>query len=210
MIHWHWVITSVSCTDQDVVRRKNYHEYKKGFTVTKSSWWWIILEKAHSNIWVSFKQLQLNQDDKRILANGQWLNDKHISMAQSLIQNQFPKLNGLMSSLLQLNKPVPNSTNALQVINTGRSHWVLISTINCLQGEVRLYDPLYTSLSKNRYCEKCTRDTQDSELKSFKSKWNLWNLLESSMNLQILKSLRNPLISKSRTPRTRNWWHKEI
>ena len=103
--------------------------------------------KRHSNIWVSFKQLQLNQDDKRILANGQWLNDKHISMAQSLIQNQFPKLNGLMSSLLQLNKPLPNSTNALQVINTGRSHWVLISTINCLQGEVRLYNPLYTSLS---------------------------------------------------------------
>ena len=29
----------------------------------------------------------------------------------------------------------------------GRSHWVLISTINCLQGEVRLYDPLHTSLS---------------------------------------------------------------
>ena len=101
----------------------------------------------HSNVWVSFKQLQLNQDDKRILANGQWLNDKHISMAQNLIQNQFPKLNGLMSSLLQLSKPLPNSTNALQVINTGRSHWVLISTIDCLQGEVRLYDPLYTSLS---------------------------------------------------------------
>ena len=123
--------------------------------------------KRHSNVWVSFKQLQLNQDDKRILANG---NDKHISMAQNVIQNQFRKLNGLMSSLLQLSKPLPNSTNTLQVINTGRSHWVLISTINCLQGEVRLYDPLYTSLSKNRYCEKCTRDTQDSELKSFKSK----------------------------------------
>ena len=103
--------------------------------------------KRHSNVWVSFKQLQLNQDDKRILANGQWLNDKHISMAQNLIQNQFPKLNGLMSSLLQLSKPLPNSINALQVINTGRSHWVLISTIDCLQGEVRLYDPLYTSLS---------------------------------------------------------------
>ena len=72
--------------------------------------------KSHSNVWVNFKQLQLNQDDKSVLTNGQWLND-----------NQFPKLNSLMSSLLQLSKLLPNSTNALQVINTGRSHWALIS-----------------------------------------------------------------------------------
>ena len=106
-------------------------------------------KSKHSNVWVSFKKLQLNQDDKRILANNQQLNDKHISMAQNLIQNQFPKLKGLMSSLLQLSKPFPNSTDALQVINTGRSHWVLISTVDCLQGDVRLYDPLYSSLSND-------------------------------------------------------------
>ena len=51
-------------------------------------------KKQLSNVWVSFENLQLTHEDKRIVTNDQWLNDKHMSLAQNLIKNQFPKVNG--------------------------------------------------------------------------------------------------------------------
>ena len=85
-------------------------------------------KKQLSNVWVSFENLQLTHEDKRIVTNDQWLNDKHMLLAQNLIKNQFPKVNGLMCTLLQLSKPLVNSNYAIQIMPfklclTNNQHW---------------------------------------------------------------------------------------
>ncbi len=81
----------------------------------------IDISQKQSNVWMSFKKLHLSQEDRRIIAKGQWLNDKHMAMAMRLIKTQFPELNGFMATVYQSSRPLSNTNNALQVIHTDRS-----------------------------------------------------------------------------------------
>ena len=61
-------------------------------------------EKDHDVTWVTIRDIKLTQADKRVILGGEKLMDQHINSAQRLIHAQFPKLNGLVLSLLQ-NQP---------------------------------------------------------------------------------------------------------
>ena len=37
----------------------------------------------------------------------------------------------------------------VQILHTGRSHWVCVSSINCLPGIVNLYDSLFNDIIEN-------------------------------------------------------------
>ena len=65
----------------------------------------------------------LSCTDKEAIMKGNELNDLHIDMAQ----------------------------NAIQIIHVQGNHWIKISTINCEEGEVGVYDSLYNSIDKNTH-----------------------------------------------------------
>ena len=65
----------------------------------------------------------LSCTDKEAIMKGHELNDLHIDMAQ----------------------------NAIQIIHVQGNHWITISTINCEEGEVGVYDSLYNSIDKNTH-----------------------------------------------------------
>ena len=101
-------------------------------------------ENGKTKSWTSFKKFHLLNNDKRLLTNGKWLNDSHMCMAMIMIKNQFPQFNGMMSTHLQMSKPLPN---ALQILHVDNCHWCLFSTVDCIPGELRIYDSSYTHLS---------------------------------------------------------------
>ena len=59
------------------------------------------LDHSLSKLWVKYNRNVLKYSDKDIVQNGSLLTDKHIGLAQSLIMEQFPKIGGLCSTLLQ-------------------------------------------------------------------------------------------------------------
>ena len=88
----------------------------------------------------------LTNDDRRILATGQKLTDQHINYAQTLLRLQFPNVNGLQSTLYQSRSKGFKANSTLQVIHSRGNHWVVASTIQCVPGEVKVFDSVYTSL----------------------------------------------------------------
>lgn len=51
--------------------------------------------------WLKLGKAVLNQSDKKLLQNGERLNDHHINYAQAMLKKQFPGLEGLQLTLLQ-------------------------------------------------------------------------------------------------------------
>ena len=79
---------------------------------------------------------------------GQELSDVDINFAQHLLKVQYPKLNGLRSTLLQDKKAThtENSiSNNIQIIYCqGRHHWITMTTVNCKAGEVKVFDSAFS------------------------------------------------------------------
>ena len=76
---------------------------------------------------------RLDVETESIL-NGEKLTDLHVHLAQQLLEQQFPHLNGLQPTVLQtkksldVRKPLPYQ---LQVIHSRGDHWILASNIGC-------------------------------------------------------------------------------
>ena len=88
----------------------------------------------------------LSLNDKEILQKGDELSDKHIQFAQKLIKEQFPKINGLCSTLLQ-DRYYSFPQNSVQIIHcVQRHHWIAASNIGCLCNSVNVYDSLFSDL----------------------------------------------------------------
>ena len=70
-------------------------------------------------VWLSVNKVRLLDEDRRIIATGEELNERHINTAQSLLKKQFSNIQGLMSTLL-LSKRLGRSIvfNCLQIIHT--------------------------------------------------------------------------------------------
>lgn len=81
---------------------------------------------------------------------GQELTDLEINFAQRLLREQFHHINGLQSTLLQeKNVKGISSKNRLQIIFCKeRKHWVVATNINCIHGEVKVYDSLFQHLDQ--------------------------------------------------------------
>ena len=91
-------------------------------------------------------------DVERIIM-GHELSDLEINLAQQLLKQQFTKLNGLQSTLLQQKVPVLGPMEGLQnkvqlIFCKERKHWVVATTINCDKNEVVVYDSLFAFLDK--------------------------------------------------------------
>ena len=103
---------------------------------------------ANAHIPKDVKPLQpwvvgLSQDDQSRVTGGEWLNDKLITAFQKLLKQQFPHLSGLQDvSLGQTLSFEIEAAEFVQVLHTGRSHWVTVSTIGCAPGEVDIFDSL--------------------------------------------------------------------
>ena len=55
---------------------------------------------------------------------------------------QFPLLKGLRSTLIQYHLGCWTN-NYLQIVHCRSSHWIVVSSIGCQHGEVKVYDSLY-------------------------------------------------------------------
>ena len=84
------------------------------------------------------------------IISGEKLSDLHINFAQSLLKLQFPWVNGLQNTLLQSkNNPDKPLQDQLQVIHCcTRDHWIVASTVNCKDGEVNIYDYVYSTVDE--------------------------------------------------------------
>ncbi len=97
-------------------------------------------------MWIS--KLDLKKVDKEILQSDTgWLNDSIIDAAQILLKSVCPG-NGFqpisVSSALVCDV---QRAEFIQILNTGTSHWVTISTIGTDHPTVNIYDSLYSSAS---------------------------------------------------------------
>ena len=94
----------------------------------------------------------IDQDvDLEAICNGEKLTDLHVGFAQKLLKQQFPHLNGLQPTVLQTKKTLASQKslpNQLQVIHSRGNHWILASNIGTGNGEVSVYDSIYSSVDK--------------------------------------------------------------
>ena len=77
------------------------------------------------------------------------LTDKHIQMAQELLHQQFPEIEGLLCPTIATAKQFPvMRSEFVQVLYTGGIHWVCVSNIGCHQlNKIKLYDSLYSGIA---------------------------------------------------------------
>ena len=76
------------------------------------------------------------------ICTGAKLSDLSINVAQKMLKKQFPKLNGLISTLLQENKITYKPTkNQLQIIHSRDDHWIVASSVlsKTNDNEVHIY-----------------------------------------------------------------------
>ena len=100
------------------------------------------------------------------------LTDTIINVAQNIIHLQHPSIAGLQDTLLDQSfhskdakdqqsfrvKELPNQP-FVQVLHDGNIHWLAISTINCLPGEVFIMNSMFrgksTIMYKGKYVQSC-------------------------------------------------------
>ena len=91
--------------------------------------------------------------DAEHIIMGNRLTDLEINLAQQLLKSQFDNLNGLQSTLLQekvITVTKSELQNKLQLIFCKeRQHWIVATSINCNENEVKVYDSLFSFLDQD-------------------------------------------------------------
>ena len=109
----------------------------------------ISVGKGESNRVGSFGNLDANDHDIILSPTG-WLDCKVIQECQVCLQKVNPLIKGFQRPTLG---PVRNfsimTSKFVQILHTGRSHWVCVSSINCPSGIVNLYDRLFNNIIEN-------------------------------------------------------------
>ena len=97
------------------------------------------------------KKIRLDLPDTEVnkINGGEKLTDLSMNLAQQLINNQFPAINGLQSTLLQ-NKPRIGAApmDQLQIIHSRGDHWIVASTVGSNGDEVQVCDSVYNTLDQ--------------------------------------------------------------
>ena len=71
-----------------------------------------------------------------------------MDVSQLLLSQHFPHLNGLQSVTLGRTLAFNNEEDEfVQILHTGKGHWVTISTIGCTTGEVNVFNSLPQALT---------------------------------------------------------------
>ena len=102
-------------------------------------------------MWTTIGETTLLEEDKNVLMNGGWLNDKIIYAGMQLLQAAFPHLSGFQNPILQVTNcfDIQRSTKFIQCLNVAGMHWITIATVGCTHGTVRVYDSLNKKLTKS-------------------------------------------------------------
>ncbi len=90
--------------------------------------------------------------DKEDVVTGLELNDLHIDMYQKLLKIRFPNLKGL-SSPLKLPSVGSWTNNYVQIYHCRSNHWIAVSTLGCKDGEINVYDSIYTRIDSDTKCK---------------------------------------------------------
>ena len=102
-------------------------------------------ENDNGDKWLSIHGINLSQEDKSVMLEGRWLNDKIIHAAQLLIKHDpdlipvGPLQHPLCGQSLNFNV---TEGKILQIINSGTNHWITISTTDQDHSTVQVYDSL--------------------------------------------------------------------
>lgn len=92
------------------------------------------------------KRLKVFDTEGIIMGNE--LSDDEINFAQQLLKEQFNKLNGLHSTLLQgkrVNLTESETKNKIQIIHCySHHHWIVASTVGCALDQVKVYDSSFS------------------------------------------------------------------
>ena len=71
-----------------------------------------------------------------------WLDDSHISLAQEILELQFPHIDGLQNTLLsQAGGFSPVKREAIQIHHISGNHWITSSSIGL---EIKVYDSKFS------------------------------------------------------------------
>ena len=85
---------------------------------------------------------------EEVLSPSGWLSDTVIHSAQLLMLQQFPHVSGLQSPVLQQTLAFQvHRSEFVQIICVGSSHWCTVSNFGCDDGEVKVYDNMYPTVS---------------------------------------------------------------
>ena len=93
------------------------------------------------------RRIIVSMAEKQQLLQNEMLNDVHINACQVLLQNQFPHISGLCSTLqITMFSSGEWVGNYIQVIHCRGNHWITATTIGCRCNEAAVYDSLYTDV----------------------------------------------------------------
>ena len=102
-----------------------------------------------SQQWVCNPLYTLTISDREdVFSPSGWLTDKVIHSAQLLMLQQFPHILGLQPPVLQQTLAFQvHRGEFVQIICVGDNHWCTVSNIGCGEGELKVYDSLYRTVS---------------------------------------------------------------
>ena len=102
--------------------------------------------------------------DIHLIIMGEKLTDIEINHCQKMLKLQFPKLNGLRSTLQQDKPSNEPTTNWVQIVHCqSRDHLITATTLGCNNGMVKIYDSVFRNIddSTRQIIYKCfPRNTQ--------------------------------------------------
>ena len=101
--------------------------------------------EAGGETWIPELHLR-NCDRDALLSHTAWLSDAVINAAQSLMKKARPEVGGFQDVLLgAVGAFSTETTEFVQILNTGRGHWHVVSTIGASQQQVHVYDSLHSA-----------------------------------------------------------------
>ena len=107
-------------------------------------------ETPVEKVWTTIGETTLLEEEKSILMNREWLNDKIIKAGMHLLKTAFPYISGFQDPMLQVTNTfnIQKSTEFIQCLNVAGMHWITIATVGCTPGTIRVYDSLNKKLTK--------------------------------------------------------------
>ena len=90
------------------------------------------------------EDLQLHDEDRQCLSDGNWLTDSVIDAALALLKKAYPYIGGLEPvSLGQTLAFTIQKEEFVQVLNVSGNHWITTSSIGCKPGNVNVFDSIH-------------------------------------------------------------------
>ena len=104
---------------------------------------------SHSNVWLNCCWIVLTKWHKDILLScNSWIYDYIINASQYLIKKENPTCRGLQSTQLAVRFQMEIQKGGfVQVIN--KSHWIAVSSMNCQQSTIKVYDSFHGYLPED-------------------------------------------------------------